>query len=226
MDYTLLRNFGELFTPRTSMAALIAAYMAVPRDLEFVGTPQFTAILRSKDEYWRKKEFETAAQRGFTRRDFIDPMRYSLAFYDALLEACGEEKTTEIYPKFAQSIGVMIFEEFMPAAEDFLHCPDPWVAIRQYFGEFFQAYERAGGMRHNIVQDTDSEFRVHVTDCPWEFICREAGYPDLPPITGQAECTFLTQLMSELGGDFKRESWLCRGDPTCDWHFWRPKDPD
>jgi hypothetical protein len=78
-------------------------------------------------------------------------------------------------------------------------------------------------MRFEILQDTDTNFQVSITDCPWDFIWREAGHPELARIHGEDMLEFFSDLMRELGGDFKRGSWLCKGDAACDWHFLRHK---
>jgi hypothetical protein len=37
---------------------------------------------------------------------------------------------------------------------------------------------------------------------------------------------FLRRMTNNIGGEFKRESWICRGDAVCDWDFVRHKIQD
>ena len=131
----------------------------------------------------------------------------------------GEEKALEAYPKFANKMGMLVLADHFPTSEDFLKCAGPWEAVKEYFSEFFRAYERESGMRFEILQDTDTDLQVSVSDCPWDFIWREAGHPELARIHGEDMLEFLSGLMTDLGGDLRKESWLCKGDSRCDWHF-------
>lgn len=49
----------------------------------------------------------------------------------------------------------------------------------------------------------------------------EAGHPEVGSLGGQVESAFLGRLAKRLGGEFRRESCLCHGDATCDWHLLR-----
>jgi hypothetical protein len=112
---------------------MMASLVSIPKELGFIGTPKFVAGLQGKDRYWKKRKFKAAIERGITHREFIEGNQYSLAFYTAMIQACGREKTMKAYPKLAHKLGVMMWEDFMPASEDFQRCPDPWEALRQYF---------------------------------------------------------------------------------------------
>ena len=223
MEYRELKNFGEVFPVKPSARVMMAAFALIPRELGFIGTPKFAAKLQSKDRYWKKKRFKTADEKGLIHQEFTEGIRFAIAFYTALIATCGKENAAEVYWKLTEKRGAMIYEEFFPSSEDFLRCLDPWEAIRLYFLEFFQAYRGIGAMQYEVVQNTESDLQIHVSDCAWDFMSQEAGYPEIASINGQCDLIFLPRLMEGIGGDFKRESWLCKGDATCDWHFCRYK---
>lgn len=223
MDYRELKNFGEFYTGKASPTVMMRAMASLPKDMGFVGAPKILARLQKKERYWKKQRFKAAEERGFTNEEFIQSMRYGLAVHTALIEVLGDEKGMEATRTFGGRMGRMVFEEFLPTAEDFLRCPDPWDAVRRYFLEFFQVNEREGAMRFEVVQDTDRHFQVHVTDCAWEFIWGKAGYSELLVVRNHSECTVLSRMMDAMGSMFNRSSCLCTGDATCDWHFYRHK---
>ena len=227
MEYHELKNWDRLWTPKPSARVLMASFTTLPRELGFIGTPKFVATLAAKERSWKKKRFKAVEERGLTDEEFLEGIRYTIAFYAAMIAACGKEKTSRVYPKLTEKLGVMMYEDFIPSSKDFMSFRDPWEAIRLYFRHWFMAWGREGVAQLEIVQDTDSDFQVHVTDCAWHAIWSEAGYPELAPISQQTDLIFLPRLMGEVGGDFKRQDGcLCLGDPICDWHFFRHKGPD
>jgi hypothetical protein len=221
MDYQNLRNYGKLYTAKASPRVMMSSFASIPRELGFLGTPKFVAKLQGKERQWKKKDFKSGEERGFTHAEFLDAIKYSVGFYTALIATVGKEKTLEVYPKLNDKLGTMMYEEFLPSSEDFHRCRDPWEAFRLYFLEFLRVYERDKGMRLEILQNTEDELHIHVTDCVWEFIFREAGYPELASFGGHTELLAITSLAQAVGGDLKREACLCKGDAFCDWHFYR-----
>jgi hypothetical protein len=183
------------------------------------------AKLQSKERYWRKKRFETINENGIKNQELIQGIRYALAFYTALLASCGEERTLKSYPKLAKKLGVMMYEEFFPTAEEFRSCKDPWGAFRKYFLEFFQAWEREGICRFQLIHDTEDEFRVQLSYCAFDAMHREAGHPEAMAMGAEGDADFLPSLGRGVGCDFSRDGWLCHGDSVCDWHFFRPECP-
>jgi hypothetical protein len=141
-----------------------------------------------------------------------------------MIGASGKEKAQQVYPKLTEKLGVMMYEDFLPSSKDFMKFHDLWEAFREYFRHWFAAWIRDGVAQYEVVQDTDSDFQVHLTDCAWYALWKEAGYPELAPMGAEADLVFLPRYMGEMGGDFKRDGCLCRGDPICDWHFCRDKE--
>ena len=224
MEIEELRNYGQVNTAKLTPQALMVAFTSIPKELGIIGTPRFAAKLASTERRMSKKEFKTAQERGLTHEGFLQGMRYGLSFYSALVATEGREKARKYYPRLAEKIGVAQWEEFLPTAEDFLSFSDPWDTLRIYWRNYFAAYEREGGMRYEIVVDTENEFRVKVTECAWDFIWREGGYPELAPMSGYTEVLYIPKLMAKInGGDFTRDSCLCSGESYCDWHFHRRK---
>jgi len=226
MEYQDLKNFGELYTGKASPHVVMKALASIPAELGFIGTPKFLARFHGKDRYWKKRHFKALEERGVENQEIVEGMQINLAFFTSVVAACGEKKGPPAFSKLAEKMGVLIYEEFMPTAEDFLSYPEPWEAVRQYFREFFRLMGEAGVARYEIVSDTDSELHIQFSDCAWHAVACEAGYPSLMSITAQSDVVFLPQLMRGIGGDFKRECWLCRGEGACDWHFYRHKVPD
>jgi hypothetical protein len=221
MEYTKLRSYGQINIAKPSARVMMACVTTVPKELGFIGTPKFLKRLATKERHWGKKRFKSAEERGVVHAEFIQGVKFVLAFYSALIATCGREKAKDIYPRLTEKMGVMMWEEFLPTAEDFKACPDTGEAVREVWAGYVRADERENMMRVEVVQDTATDFQVTVTDCPWDFMLREGGYPELSPMNAESDCIVLPRLMSELGGDFKREACLCAGDPTCDWHFLR-----
>lgn len=221
MEYHELKNFGEMLTPNPSRRVTAAVLLAIPKGLGFVGTPAFAKQVTGKQKEWKKRRFETAQQRGLTHQKFLEGMQSGIAFYAAIVGTRGKEKAMEVYSTLAEKMSVMMYEEFMPSAQDFLRCPDPWEAAREYFLALFRKYDQENVMRIEVIQNTQSDLQIHVSDCAWEFMAREAGYPEMAPMSGQGDLVFLPRLMKGIGGDFKRGACLCKGDPVCDWHFTR-----
>ena len=221
MEYQDLKNYGQLYTGKMSAGVLMHAITSVPSELGFIGSTKFLTQLQAKERHWRRVEFKALVERGVTDPDVVAAMRANLAFYTALVASRGREKAAAIYPRIAERLGPMIYEEFLPSAEDFLGCSDVWGAIRGYFREFFRVVEREGVGRIKAVLDTDSEFRVRYDDCVWHAVACEAGYRELMPITARADVIHLPRLMRAVGGDFRRDCWLCDGDCVCDWRFLR-----
>lgn len=227
MEYEQLRNYGELFTSKPSPGVVMAALANVPRELGILGTPRFLANMRGQDRRWKRIQFKAPQERGITNPDVVEGIKsYLLTFYSTLAVTCKREKVAKTYTTLSQKMGRLAYEEFFPTAEDFLECNDSWHALRQYFLEYFRVEEREGMCRFKVIQDTDSEFQVHLTDCALNAICVEAGYPEIGPISCQVNVGFFSDLANGIGGDFKRECWLCRGDTVCDWHFYRSKATD
>ena len=221
MEFQNLKNFGKLYTGRASPRVILSLFTSAPKELGFLGTPKFLAKFQSKDRHWKRFRFEALEKRAVTSQDVIEGMQTNLAFYTALMAVQGKDKAMPTFSKLAEKLGIMIYEDFLPDPKDFLRCPDPWKAVRGYFSEFFQATARESVSRLQIVKDTDQEFQVHFTDCAWHATACEAGYPELMPLTARCDVVVMPRLMRDIGGDFKRESWLCRGEPVCDWHFFR-----
>ena len=227
MEYKDLKNFGQLYMAKPSARVLMASFTSIPKELGFIGTPKFLAKLQSKERHWKRKRFKAAEERGLTHKEFIEGVRYSLAFYTAMIASCGKEKTLQVYPKLSQKIGVMMWEDFLSAAEDFLRFQDPWEAFREYFFEFYRTWERERVWRFKVVRDTATDFQIHVTDCAWPEMHSEGGCPEATASSSQAEVLYFPRLAQGIGGDFKQEDGcLCLGDAICDWHFYRQKVPD
>ena len=226
MEYHELKNFGQLFNGKASARVMMASFTAVPKELGFIGTPKFLTKLQGKETHWKKYRFKTVKEYGITDQDFLGGVRYSLAFYTALLAGCGREKTERSYPNLAEKLSLMMNEEFFPAPEDFLKCPDPWEALREYFLAFFGAWDREGICRFQVVKNTDSEFHVQLGHCAFDAMHREAGCPEAMAMASQADETFFPRLARGIGAEFRRDGWLCRGDSVCDWQFLRRDSSD
>jgi hypothetical protein len=222
MEYRQLKNFGQLYTPKASARIWMTTFGTLPKELGFVGTPRFLASLQSKLRYWKRKRFKAVEGRGIKHKDFIDGIRESLAFYTALVATCGVEKSRRVYPGLAQKVSVMMWEEFIPAAGDFLRFDNPWEALRQYMLEFYRTNAREGIWKYRVLRETETDFHVHVTDCAWAAMHDEGGCLDAFAHGSYSEVLFFPGLAQAIGGDFKQyDGCLCRRDPICDWHFCR-----
>jgi len=228
MEYQELKNFGQLYTPKASARVLMASFTNIPKELGFLGTPKFVAKLGSKNRYWNRRRLKTAEERGVTHAEFMEGIRYSLAFYTAIVATCGAQKTREVYPKLAQRLSLMMWEDYLPPTEDFLRFESPWEALREYVLEYYRTNEREGVWRYEVIRDTDSEFQVHVTDCAWAAMHEEGGCLDgFATSSSYSEGIVFSRLAQAIGGDFKQEDGcLCHRDPICDWHFFRHKVPE
>ena len=224
MEYEGLSNYGQFYTEKAPPVIMMAAISSLPREVGLLTTPRVLARLQRKERYWKKQRFATAEERGLTNPEFLQSMQYGLAVHTTLLDTLGEKKGRETTWAFAARMGRMVLEHFLPTAEDFLRCADPWWAVRCYFLEFFRVNEREHGMRFEIVKDNHSDFQVRVTDCAWDFIWREAGFPELAHVHNGSESLALSRIMRGVGGEFRRGSCLCKGDAACDWHFCRYQD--
>lgn len=220
MECEQLKNYGQLLTAKPSAKVLMASITSVPAELGILGTPKFLAKLATKDRYWKKRKFKAPEERGIANPDVLEGIQSNvLAFYTALIATCGEEKALEIYAKGSERMGLMMYEEFFPSAKDFSGCEDTWGAFAQYLLEFLRTWEREGVARFDVLHNTDGELQVRLTDCTLNAIYQEAGFPKVAAVSCQANYCFFTRLANALGGNFKRESWICHGDATCDWHF-------
>jgi hypothetical protein len=226
MECEQLKNYGQLLTTKPSAKVLMASITSVPAELGILGTPKFLAKLASKDRYWKRRKFKAPEERGITNPDILDGIRSNvLAFYTALIATCGKEKAVETYAKLSKKMGLMMYEEFFPSAEDFLRCEDSWGALGEYFLEFLRTWEQEGIAKFEIIEHADGVFHACLTECALNAIYREAGYPETSTIGCRPEHLFLTRLARDVGGEFKRESCICLGDATCDWHFrWAQKE--
>ena len=222
MEYQELKNFGQLYTPKPSARVLMALLTNLPKELGFLGTPKFLATLAAKERSWKNKRFKTAEERGLAHKEFVDGIRYSLAFYSAMVVSCGKKRASQIYPKFTERTSVMMWEDFIPRPKDFLRFDAPWEALREYMFEFYRTNERECVWRFRIMSDTESDFQIHVTDCAWRSMFDEYGCLEALVAGSSSEVIFFPRLAQGLGGNFKQEDGcLCRGDPICDWHFFR-----
>ena len=227
MECEQLKNFGRLLTTKPSARVIMNSLTSVPPELGIIGTPKFLAKLQGQDRYWKKKEFKAPVERGINNTDILDGIQSNvLAFYTALIATCGKEKALSTYAKLSEKMGLMMYEEFFPTAKDFLRCRDPWPSFQQYIIEFLRTWKREGVARFDVLENTDDELQVHLTDCALNAIYREAGYPEVAAISSQPNALFLSHLANGIGGGFKRESWICHGDAICDWHFRRYEAPD
>jgi L-2-amino-thiazoline-4-carboxylic acid hydrolase len=216
-----LRNYGKLVTAKPSTKVVLSSLTLLPGEVGILGTPKFLLNLQKKERYYKRRKFRSAAERGITYSDFIDGIRSSLAFVSALVDTCGREKAMEVYRKFVEKISVLMYAEFCPTVDDFLKFPSPWEAFIQYFREFMRAQEREGVARFEVVCDTPDEYRAILSDCGFYAMYEDGGYPEVGSLGGECDVLFIPTLARPLGGDFTRETWLCRGDTTCDWHFHR-----
>jgi len=222
MECERLTNHGQILTTKPSARVIMASITSVPPELGFLGTPKFLLKLQGQDRYWKKKQFKAAQERGITNPEIVEGIQSNvLAFYTTLIEVCGKQKALNIYTRLSEKMGLMMYEEFFPEAKDFLRCQEPWQAFTQYLLQFLMAWEREGIARFQVVQNTDREFQIHLTDCAFNAMYHEAGYPEVAAVGCRGNYVFLGRLSDEVGYGFRRESWICRGDNTCDWHFRR-----
>jgi hypothetical protein len=223
MHHHELRNYGNIFTGKLSARVVMAIFTSVPKELGFIGTPKFLTKMQGKERQWKGKLAKIGKPRGITHKEFFEAHEHSLAFYTALEAARGEEKALEAYSKLHDKIGVLGYEEFFPSAEDFRSCYDHWQAVREYFLEFLQAYVRENIVRFEVLQSPDDEFHAHLSECAIQDMYGEVGYRHAAFISCDALRIFIADLCRDLGGDFKRECHICKGDAECDWHFYRQK---
>ena len=221
MDYRDLKNFGVLHTCKPSARVQMSAMGWLTKELGVLKSPGFFTKMLGEGRRWEAHEFRAAEERKITDREFFEGVRSAIAAHRSLLEVYGAERGAEVYRRFAEKQGVMLWEDFIPTAQDFLDCDDPWEALRQYFLEYFRVNEREGIFRYEVVQDDDSELHIRLVDCAWFAMYGEAGCAELPGVSAQADVIFLSRLLRKMGGDFKRPCWICRGDSTCDWRFLR-----
>ena len=226
MECEQLKNYGQLLTTKPSAKVLMTSLTSVPPELGIIGTPKFLTKLQGQDRRWKRTQFKAVQERGITNPDIVEGIQSNvLAFYTTLIAACGQEKALNVYSKLSEKMGLMMYEEFFPTAKDFLACQSPWNSLRDYLLEFLRTWETEGIAAFAVLENSEDEFHVHLTDCALNAIYQEAGYPEVAAIGGQANCRFLTALAEDLGGDFRREFWICRGDKVCDWHFrWAQKE--
>ena len=221
MHYSELKNYGVMFTPEPSPKAMMTSFAVLPQEVGILGTPKFMVKLGNQERKWKKRTFKAAVDRGITHEKFISSLHTPLAFANALKQTCGREKTLNIYKKLAEKMGVMVWEEQMPSPEDFLRCINPWEALLSYMREVFRLWNEERVILSEVATDTEEELHLRVVDCAWHSAYCEGGFPEMGPIGGQADVTFMGQLTESLGGSFERECWLCRGDAHCDWRFSR-----
>jgi hypothetical protein len=106
---------------------------------------------------------------------------------------------------------------------DFLSCRDSWQALVQYMLALFAAWEEEHIADFTVLRDDPDELHVHLTHCAFASAFQEAGYPEIGYTGDQVEVEVFCHKATQMGGEFRRESCLCQGDATCDWHFFRHK---
>jgi hypothetical protein len=223
VGYRGLRNFGQLHTAKVPPQVQLSAVTWLAGQLGIISFPRYMTHLLSEDRRWKEFHFSEADKRGIKHKEFIEWVQKGIASYRASVGVCGQEKGEEIYSKFTEKQGLLCWESFFPTAADFAEYADPWEALRQYFLEYFRVNHSEGVFDFQVVRDTDSELHFKVIDCAWHAMFSEAGCPNLAHIGAQVDIIFLPRLLGEMGGDFRREHWICRGDTTCDWHFFQHK---
>ena len=217
MDCTELRNWGKCWTGKASPKVLMGTFSWLPIEIG-LRMPKFLIKFPTEDRKWKKRKFNTPA----TYPEFLEGIRYTLAFYGALEKSCGKNRALVIWDKLMKRAGVEIYEEFLPEAKDFAKCGDPWQTTLVYLRDSFFAMQRDEKViEYEVVKDTPDELQFHVSRCAWHDIPCEAGWDYLPPINGQVDLEFLPRFAESVGGSFKRDSWLCKGDKVCDFHFYR-----
>ena len=218
-----LQNYGKIFTGKLSPKVLMALFTAIPKELGFIGTPKFLTKIQGKERHWKGRLAEIGEPRGITHEEFFEGFEYVLASYTAIVATCGDNKGDDAYTKLTAKIAGPSYAEFFPSAKDFRKCPDHWEAVREYFLEFLRAYDRENIMRFKVVQSTDGEFHARLSECIIQDMFGEVGYRHVAFISCDALRIFIADLCRDLGGDFKRECHICKGDAECDWHFYRQK---
>jgi len=226
MKYQGLKNFGQFHIPKKTSQVQAQAATILSSELGILKFPKYMAKALTKDRHWKGHKFQAAEERGITNEEFLSGIASNVAAYTALQQVCGKSRCTQIYNRIIEKTGLAEWENWIPSARDFMDCADPWEALRHYFIEYFQANEREGVFNLEIVENSASMLRLNVTDCAWHALYTEAGCPELPTITKQAEVLFLSRFFQSMGGDFQRPSWLCRGEGHCDWQFLRYKPED
>jgi hypothetical protein len=215
-----LNNFGHLFTGKAPPQLIMKVVGTVSLELGSRQTPLFFAKLPAKDRYWKRRRIRTFAERGISNKDFIETRRSGLMFYTTLVETCGQEQGAHIHEKITLDSGVSVWRRFFPKARDFLRCPDPQLALREYVLEFLRAWAREGVVRFEVQEQTDTDLRVRISDCSHCAVFEEAGYPEISRnYCNAASSVVLTDLANRVGCTFKREACICLGAPVCDWHF-------
>jgi hypothetical protein len=221
MEYHELKNYGNLFSGKAPPQEVMKTVAKVPAHLGILGTPKFMANMQRQERHWKRKQFTSIEERGIQNQEFIDVIRNSLGFSTALSATCGKQKSADIHQRISLDLGYSMWKRHWPKDKDFLNCSDPWNALEQYVLGFVEAWERASIAEVEVLTDTDGEFRLHLTDCAFAAAYREAGHPEVGALGEQVESRFLGRLTKKLGGEFRRESCLCHGDATCDWHLLR-----
>lgn len=221
MEYHELKNYGKFFSGKAPPQEVMKTIARVPVHLGILGTPKFMANMRRKDRHWNRKRFASIEERGIRNQEFIEVVRDSLGFSTALSATCGKEKAAYIHQRVSLELGHSMWKRHWPKYKDFLNCSDPWQALGQYVRGFVEAWERESVVEFEVLMDTDGEFHLHLTDCAFAAAYHEAGHPEVGSLGGQVESDFLARMAKRLGGEFRRESCLCHGDATCDWHLLR-----
>ena len=225
MEHHELKNYGEVYTGSASIEIQLKLFTSFPKELGILGTPKFLAKFPGKDREWKGRQFKVVEERGITSSEFVEGMQYTISLYTALLDIFNKNEADKHFSKITEKAGIMIWEHFLPTAEDFLRCPSPWEAFRKYFLEFHQAFDRANLVRFEVIQDTDSEFHIHCSDCAWDAVVREAGYPEALCIASAADDIVYSRLAQGIGVQWRREARLCCGNAFCDFHFYRHQAP-
>ena len=223
MEYYRLKNYGQLHTAKVPPRIQLSAITWLSRQLGMASFPRYLARLAAEEKRWKEFRFSEAEKRGITHEEFIEWVQRGIATYVATVAVCGQEKGEEIYSKFTVKHGPLCWRSFFPSAADFKKCPQPWQALRGYFIEYFRVNKAEGVFDYEMAQDTDNDLHFKLTDCAWHAMFSEGGCPNLAAIGAEVDVVFLPRLLGKLGGDFKREHWICKGDTTCDWHFFRHK---
>ena len=221
MEVHELKNFGCVFNPKPSGMMEMKVGTMVLGEIGPTNVPKFLAKAPFNSRRWKRKKFAAAKERGITDRQYLDGIREVIGNYVLTIDVLGKEKGIDTYTRWGPKTAEMMMEEHYPSSDDLLSCSNPTKALKEYILEFFVAGNRIGGVRYDVVADTDDEFRIAVTDCAFYAITLEAGHPEIYSIGCQGHDVFFSKLVEPLGWEWSREGALCRGHHFCDYHFRR-----
>lgn len=227
MNVENLKNYGKSHANMTldpeklkQMRKIIFSDMR--KELGLIGMMKLMWKLRKANSHAENLDWLRLRENGLTDRKFLRRVVQRIVLMKTLSEMVGNEKAERIFRNVMDKVAYDLMTSMTPTVEELKACGDVLECFKKYFGGFYEANERCGASKHELVEDTNDVFAFNITYCAWHEVAKELGNPYLCyPSVCYGDEVFFPKACAEAGFRFERNGTLATGARVCDFRFER-----